>query len=504
MNTYKSILTDAGLAAEAASHASGTPIKITHFAVGDGNGAAYTVSSSQTGLKRETYRAPVNAIRVDTNNANYLIVECVVPAAVGGWYVREAAVILDTGTVWGIANYPDTYKPALSDGAGKDLYLRLIFEVSNAGNVTLSIDPSVVLASRQYVDDAAQAAITQHEASGTHADASETTKGFVRLATSTEALAGTSKFLAVHPAGLKAAVDALVGGAPGALDTLNELATSLGNDANFATSVANALALKAPLDSPAFIGTPTAETAPVGTATNQIATTAFVASGLLDYDSKRDTAVWIDEASPDPYVISFDAWGKTSIYINKSNATVVLPDIAFGKSINIYNVSSSFAKIKSPNELNNIDGFVDYTFIPPQSNRQYICKTGSYVSLTKNFFDVPFIAGWGATMTGEDLTCRQYGAVILPRPIVFDPARFFATATVSPTGAAVCMDIKLNGTSVFSELPMVKDRKINSSNGLGTSTAVCAGIGSLLTFHITQVGSIIKGQKICAVLRGWC
>jgi len=68
----------------------------------------------------------------------------------------------------------------------------------------------------------------------------------------------------------------LVNSAPATLDTLKELSDALGADANFATTVTNNLALKAPLASPTLTGTPTAPTAAVGTDTTQIATTAFV------------------------------------------------------------------------------------------------------------------------------------------------------------------------------------------------------------------------------------
>jgi hypothetical protein len=47
----------------------------------------------------------------------------------------------------------------------------------------------------------------------------------------------------------------LISSAPATLDTLNELATALGNDANFSTTVTNSIALKAPLASPTFTGT---------------------------------------------------------------------------------------------------------------------------------------------------------------------------------------------------------------------------------------------------------
>ena len=71
-------------------------------------------------------------------------------------------------------------------------------------------------------------------------------------------------------------VAALVDSAPGTLNTLNELAAALGDDANFSTTVTNSIATKAPLASPALTGTPTAPTASSGTNTTQVATTAFV------------------------------------------------------------------------------------------------------------------------------------------------------------------------------------------------------------------------------------
>lgn len=76
------------------------------------------------------------------------------------------------------------------------------------------------------------------------------------------------------------ALAALVNSAPGALDTLVELATALGNDASFAATVTNALALKAPLASPTLTGTPAAPTAAPGTNTTQLSTTAFVAAAI--------------------------------------------------------------------------------------------------------------------------------------------------------------------------------------------------------------------------------
>ena len=79
------------------------------------------------------------------------------------------------------------------------------------------------------------------------------------------------------------AVTNVIDAAPGALDTLNELAAAIGDDANFSTTVTNSLALKAPLASPALTGTPTAPTAAADTNTTQIATTAYVQTEVADY-----------------------------------------------------------------------------------------------------------------------------------------------------------------------------------------------------------------------------
>ena len=73
-------------------------------------------------------------------------------------------------------------------------------------------------------------------------------------------------------------ISQLVDAAPGALDTLNELAAAIGDDANFSSTVTNSLATKAPLDSPSLTGSPTAPTPSALDNSTKIATTAFVQS----------------------------------------------------------------------------------------------------------------------------------------------------------------------------------------------------------------------------------
>ncbi|EKQ2147501.1 tail fiber protein, partial [Escherichia coli] len=91
---------------------------------------------------------------------------------------------------------------------------------------------------------------------------------------------GTNNTQIANAAFVYAAINALINGAPGTMDTLKEIAAAINNDPNFSTTINNALALKAPLASPAFTGTPTAPTASQGTNSTQIANTAFVKAAI--------------------------------------------------------------------------------------------------------------------------------------------------------------------------------------------------------------------------------
>ncbi|HBP8034684.1 TPA: tail fiber protein, partial [Salmonella enterica subsp. enterica serovar Infantis] len=98
--------------------------------------------------------------------------------------------------------------------------------------------------------------------------------------TAPTAAQGTNSTQIANTAFVKAAITALINGAPGTLDTLKEIAAAINNDPNFSTTINNALALKAPLASPALTGIPTAPTAAQGTNNTQIANTAFVKAAI--------------------------------------------------------------------------------------------------------------------------------------------------------------------------------------------------------------------------------
>jgi len=154
MADYYTLLTNAGIAYETACKAAGVPIKLAQISVGDGNGAVYNPDANAKALKREVWRGPLNALFQDEKNANWLMAEVTIPSDVGGWYVREAGLWTDTGILYAIVKYPESYKPVLAtSGSGKEFYIRSIFETSNASIVTLLIDDTVVKATRAWVMD---------------------------------------------------------------------------------------------------------------------------------------------------------------------------------------------------------------------------------------------------------------------------------------------------------------------------------------------------------------
>lgn len=150
---FYTILTTAGLAAFANAQVSQEKVDFAKIAVGDSKGTYYNPVATATGLVNEVWSGPINSISLDEKNPNWIIVEAVIPATVGGFTVREIGVYNTAGILLAIGKVPETYKPAAEQGSLKDLYLRMILEVSNASAVTLKVDPAVIFASRKYVDE---------------------------------------------------------------------------------------------------------------------------------------------------------------------------------------------------------------------------------------------------------------------------------------------------------------------------------------------------------------
>lgn len=111
---YYSILTNRGKELEAESAATGKPVVITDFVVGDGNGAPVIPDPVRTALMNEVYRSAVSALQVSPDQANQFIAQLVLPADVGGFVVREVGLLTEAGELYSLANCAAIEKPEKS------------------------------------------------------------------------------------------------------------------------------------------------------------------------------------------------------------------------------------------------------------------------------------------------------------------------------------------------------------------------------------------------------
>ncbi|HIB8920674.1 TPA: phage tail protein [Morganella morganii] len=161
---YFAILTNYGAAQLANAVALGTQMNISAMGAGDGGGTLPVPDPAQTTLISENRRAAVNQVSVDDKNPNIIIAEQVIPENEGGWWIREIGLYDDNGGLIAVGNVPETYKPNLQEGSGRTQVLQMALIVSSTQAITLKVDPSVVLATREYVTKSIDAAIQASEA----------------------------------------------------------------------------------------------------------------------------------------------------------------------------------------------------------------------------------------------------------------------------------------------------------------------------------------------------
>ncbi|EFE7320179.1 phage tail protein [Escherichia coli] len=254
---YYAILTNQGAARLANATMLGSKLNLTQMAVGDANGVLPTPDPAQTKLINQKRIAPLNLLSVDPNNQSQIIAEQIIPENEGGFWIREIGLYDEEGVLIAVANCPETYKPQLQEGSGRTQTIRMILVVTNTEAITLKIDPSVVLATRKYVDDevlelrlyvddqmrnhiAAQDPHTQYAQKHNPTFTGEPKAPTPAAGNNTTRIA-TTEFV-------QAAITALINGAPATLDTLKEIAAAINNDPKFSTTINNALAGKQPLD----------------------------------------------------------------------------------------------------------------------------------------------------------------------------------------------------------------------------------------------------------------
>lgn len=152
--TYFSLVTDIGRNKMLAAAQTGTKVNITHFAVGSGqNNAYYEPTTDQTALKNEVWRGNITACYISPDSENLLEIESVCPSNVGGFTIREMGVFDSDGDMIAVCNTPDTQKVLIADGVVHELALSIEIALTNTDTVELVVDPTVVVATKQDVQN---------------------------------------------------------------------------------------------------------------------------------------------------------------------------------------------------------------------------------------------------------------------------------------------------------------------------------------------------------------
>ncbi|MND11435.1 hypothetical protein D3C80_15350 [compost metagenome] len=152
--TFSTILTTAGAEKLARLHAAGQALTLTEMAVGDGNGQSLAPTPEATGLVSERHRGFLNKIRVADSAASIIESELLISAQTGGFWTNEAALYDADGVCIAVASLPPTYKPLSSQGAAKYQIVRMNIAVSSTDAVTITDNPSVVIATAEDVNRA--------------------------------------------------------------------------------------------------------------------------------------------------------------------------------------------------------------------------------------------------------------------------------------------------------------------------------------------------------------
>ncbi|EBV5086474.1 phage tail protein [Salmonella enterica subsp. enterica serovar Minnesota] len=198
---FKTVITDYGRQRlTAAMSPGGTKLTLAQMAVGDGGGNPTTPTPADTTLVNEVWRAAVNAVTVDKAHPDIIIAELLIPAEVGGFWIREAGIYDEFNKLVAVCNLPASEKPLLEQGSGRAQTVRMTLVISDLSTVNITVDSTTVIATNDYVDRN----LEKHEKSRNHPDATLTDRGFVRLYSG---VTSTDETMAATPKAVKIAMD---------------------------------------------------------------------------------------------------------------------------------------------------------------------------------------------------------------------------------------------------------------------------------------------------------
>ncbi|EPC1022715.1 phage tail protein [Enterobacter hormaechei] len=202
---YYSILTNRGKELETQSSATGKPVIIKDFVVGDGNGQSVKPDPAQTKLVREVYRSAISALQISPDQANQFIAQLVLPVDVGGFVVREVGLLTDAGELYSVANCAAIEKP--ENGVSVNLQYRLAVSETAAVELKVATGDGLFLRLDRNLGEIAENGPSAQKSAREAIDVVDATiyrKGLVQLSNATDS---TSEGMASTPKAVKAAYD---------------------------------------------------------------------------------------------------------------------------------------------------------------------------------------------------------------------------------------------------------------------------------------------------------
>lgn len=151
MSNYYILLTNYGKQVIANAHTA-TPIQLVSVVLGDANNQPYLPESrlGETGLVHETARVPVTRVKVVDDTT--VEVTAIVASNIGGFNIHEIGIVDVTGKLVYVGNFHGGYRPLLTEGAGGDMELVFSITANNLAQVLIEVDPTVVTASKAWVN----------------------------------------------------------------------------------------------------------------------------------------------------------------------------------------------------------------------------------------------------------------------------------------------------------------------------------------------------------------
>ncbi|WP_460269080.1 phage tail protein [Clostridium botulinum] len=149
---FYTLLTEIGKAKIANSAGFGSKINFVKMKVGDGGGSYYNPREDQEDLINTVWEGNITHVAIDEKNPNWINVEMMIPANIGGFMIREYGIFDEENNMLAIAKCAESYKPLAEDGSTKELIMKMVLTVSNTENITLKIDPTIIFAKKSEIE----------------------------------------------------------------------------------------------------------------------------------------------------------------------------------------------------------------------------------------------------------------------------------------------------------------------------------------------------------------